>query len=545
MEPALRKIHATLTNRGFQFARPPAVYLGPILVHGIEATIEIDVVDLNFARLPTVRLIDSSKLPIKQLAHVIEDGAVCYHGGGLLLDLYDPGGSVLRVLIDTVVALERSFGGVAVEEFERELASYWRGRSVYFAIPQVSTGAIISGEVLPQTGDRSGGLVVVPKGAWPKHLKKKRLPATVIVLPDNLVHAAPFPPADLASALAYLGKQPRMPSGWASAILSAATRDEYLFIAAPNAIIGWQHEFPQNLNVLRKSKGVRPQFVKRVIEKTPEQIGLDRLVGREVDLAFCVNRNLAGDPSLVGKRVALIGCGTIGGYLARMLVQVGAGCGVPLVLYDTDTLSPGNLGRHLLGFSDLGKRKAEAVGDHLRSFHPAVEVMPRLVDATADWPSLEKMDIIIDATGEPNVSTALNELFMRAAKPGSELALLQSFVFGNGVAGQSFLNLKDGHACYRCLKTEFGGHWRHSPLKDDASPLVEAPATCGEGGYVPFAVDAPNAAAGLALRAVLDWAGAHPGARLRTVIVDHAAGREKPPWTSPAPLTGCPACGSR
>jgi hypothetical protein len=156
---------------------------------------------------------------------------------------------------------------------------------------------------------------------------------------------------------------------------------------------------------------------------------------------------------------------------------------------------------------------------------------------------LESADIVIVATGEPNVATALNDLFLRSSRPGTEFALLHSFVFGNGVAGQSFLNLKDGHACYRCLKTGFDGQWRYSPLKDPSSPLREAPATCGEGGYVPFAVDAPSAAAALALRAVLDWAGGHPGARLRTVIVDHAAGREKAPWESPKPLSGCPACG--
>lgn len=504
---------------------------------------EIDIVDIKFVRLPTVKLVDRSKLPINELAHLTLGSEVCYQDGGLVLDLYDPGGSVLRVLAEAETALERSYGGGAVSEFERELASYWQGTVLYFAMPRTATPSIVVGEVVPQSDDPGAGFVVVPKGAWKNGRKNIRLPATVISLTENLTPTARFPLQNLGAAIDYLRTQRDLPKGWRAAVLGAAARNEHLFVSAPNAVIGWRPDFLQHFSVLRKANGVRPSFIRQAVAKAPEQIGLDRLMGREVDLEFCVNRNLAGEPSLAGKRVALIGCGTIGGYLARMLVQTGAGCGAPFVLYDTDKLSPGNLGRHLLGFPDLGKRKAVAVADHLMAFHPDVQVTARLVDATTDWAALERADIVIDATGEPNVATALNELFLRSSRSGSELALLHSFVFGNGVAGQSFLNLKDGHACYRCLKTGFDGQWRYSPLKDPSSPLRETPATCGEGGYVPFAVDAPSAAAGLALRAVLDWAGGHPGARLRTVIVDHAAGRDKPPWTSPKPLPGCSACG--
>lgn len=511
-------------------------------MHGIEAVVEIDVVDRAFARLPTVKLVDRSRLPDKELAHLMSESGVCYHDGGLLLDLYDPGGSVLRVLKDVETTLESSFGGGAAAEFERELASYWKGRVVYFAVPREPAASIVPAEVLSHSVDQRNGLVVVRKGAWPKRSKRNRPAATVVNLSAKLTHTTTFPLSDLGSVLSYLDGQRGLPPNWRRAILGAAARVEPLFLVAPNAIIGWKPDFPQGLNILRKSKGARPSFIQRAVERAPHQIGLDRLMGREVDLAFCVNRNLAGEPSLVGKKVALVGCGTIGGYLARMLTQTGAGCGAPLIIYDTDTLSPGNLGRHLLGFPDLGKTKAAALADHLRSFHPEVEVVPQVRDATTDWRNLEKADIIIDATGEANVANALNELFMRSRCTGDELALLHTFVFGNGVAGQSLLNLKDGHVCYRCLKTAFDGQWRYSPLKDEDSPLREAPASCGEGSYVPFAVDAPSATAGLALRAVLDWAAGHPGARLRTVIVDQASGRAKPPWLSPKPLADCPAC---
>lgn len=538
-------IDATLKARGFEFVRPAAVYRGPVMVHGTAATVEIDIPDVSFSRLPVVKLIDRSNLSVKDVAHLADDHNVCYHDGALVLDLYNPGGSILRVLADVATAIERSFAGGAIVEFERELAAYWQGKTVYFAIAAGNEPAIIKADIVSASMEAKSGLAVIPAGAWRRRKTSVRRPATVIHLTESLHHTAQFPLPDLGAALAYLQVQPNLPSGWRAAVAGAAAREEHLFISAPNAIIGWLPDFPSSFKLLRMKNGFRPNFLQQTIKNAPGKIGLNRMTGKEVDLAFCVNRNMAGGPTLIGKRVALIGCGTIGGYLGRMLVQSGAGCEAALVIYDNDRLSPGNLGRHLLGFDDLGKWKAEATAIQLRSFHPDVEVTSRRVDATTDWSALERSDLIIDATGESNVATALNELFMRSPRSGEDVALMHTYVFGNGVAGQTLLNLKDGYACYRCLKTAFDGNWRYNPLKDPSSELRQAPARCGEGGYVPFSVDAPVAAAGLALRASLDWAAGRPGMRHRTVIIDHEAGREKIPWVSPKALKDCPACGPR
>lgn len=543
-DASLLKIDATLVARGFTFVRPPAVYRGPIRVHGSEAIVEIEIPDASFARLPSIRLLDRSKLPIIQLAHLVTDGFICYHDGGLPLDLYDPGGSVLRVLEEAVAALERSFGGGAAVEFERELASYWRGTHIYIAIPRAATPSIARGELMTLSGGADSGLVAVPKGAWSDTLKEPRFPTTLISVTANLRHTATFPPDSLESILSYLADQESLPNGWQDAVIDAAAAEEYLFVSAPNAIVGWKPTFPASVEIQRRGSGFRPSSFRKFVMRNPTQLGLQRVIGRQVDLTFCVTRNLAVRPNLIGKRVALVGCGTIGGYLARMLAQAGAGCGAPLLLYDTDAFSPGNLGRHELGFADLGRSKASALAEHLKRFHPAVEVDPRHADATADWSTLEGVSLIVDATGEPNVASSLNSQFLGSVRNGHELALLHTFVFGNGVAAQSFLNLKDGLACYRCLQTGFGGQWRYSPMKDPSAELETIAARCGEGGYAPFSVDAPIAAAALALRAALDWVEGLPGKRLRTTIVDHVAGRNRLDWTSPERLKSCPACGT-
>lgn len=545
MGDPLWTIDATLVAKGFELVRPVAIYRGPISIHGNQAIVEIDVRDLTFATVPTVKLVDASRLPVSELAHLLDEGDICYVGeAGLPLDLYDPGGSILRVLLEAEAALEKSFGGRAKTEFEMELASYWQGHSVYFAVSRHHAPAIIHADKVPQNEADGAGVVVIEKGAWADRKPEFRVPVTVLNFAENLQHIAKFPLPTLGAAIDYVAAQPNPPAGWREAVLGAAAESRDLFLAAPNAIIGWRPEFPPTLNMIKaKSKSFRPAFFRNAMERQLNNITLARLTGNETDLRHCVERNLYGRPSLVGKTITLVGAGTIGSYLARLLVQSGAGCESILHIYDTDTLRPGNLGRHLLGFDDLGRPKAQALADHLRAFHPDVKVEPNGSDATKDWAALERADLVIDATGEANVSTALNDMWIKSARSGRELAMLHTWVFGNGVAAQSFLNLKDGHACYRCLKTGFDGQWRHNPLKDTNSPLLQAPARCGEAGYVPFGVDAPVAAAGLALRAALDWAGGRPGKRLRTVIVDHEAGRDKVPWVSPEPLSDCAACG--
>jgi hypothetical protein len=183
------------------------------------------------------------------------------------------------------------------------------------------------------------------------------------------------------------------------------------------------------------------------------------------------------------------------------------------------------------------------MADLLRRFHPDVQIRSFNRNALDEWHALERSDLIIDATGDYNVAAALNHLRMNSKKDGSELAILHAWVFGNGIAAQTFLNLKDGYGCYRCLKPTFDGPWRFAPVKDVHKLVDLAPALCGEAGYIPFAADAPVAAASLALRATLDWAAKRPGQRFRTITLDYEEGKEVK-WASPSRSNGCPACGS-
>lgn len=68
------------------------------------------------------------------------------------------------------------------------------------------------------------------------------------------------------------------------------------------------------------------------------------------------------------KRVAVIGCGGLGGYVIEELVRVGIG---HLNLFDPDIFSPSNCNRQLNALSStLGHNKAEVAAARCRAIHP-------------------------------------------------------------------------------------------------------------------------------------------------------------------------------
>lgn len=68
-------------------------------------------------------------------------------------------------------------------------------------------------------------------------------------------------------------------------------------------------------------------------------------------------------------RCSLIGCGSIGSYLAEALAEYGV---EHFALNDKEALSPDNIARHLCGYNYVGKRKAAAVSSALKKHNPNI-----------------------------------------------------------------------------------------------------------------------------------------------------------------------------
>ena len=316
---------------------------------------------------------------------------------------------------------------------------------------------------------------------------------------------------------------------------------KFVCLAANNCTLGVTVELPANIAVAVRAKKLRSSKLQPLLAKQKTKLDIKRSGGYWTGLAEIAQRNLHGIKTLDGKAIALVGCGTLGSHLAKFLIQSGAGASAPLTLIDGQLLSAGNIGRHYLGHSRIGEAKASALAEELKSFHPQCDIRATVGDALAQKTVLADVNLLVDATGDWNTQYALNELFYEDGISAD--AILHCWISGNGAAVQAFLNVRGDECCFRCLRPSMDAGPRFPALK----PGVEAnmaPATCGDGNYIPYSVAAPATAAGLACDMAIGWANDKPGARLRTIVLDHERGIERKP-TSPSAHKTCPSCLSR
>ena len=181
---------------------------------------------------------------------------------------------------------------------------------------------------------------------------------------------------------------------------------------------------------------------------------IDAISALRIDSKYMLTRGCA-ETSLENKAVLLIGCGSVGGFVAENLCQCGIG---KLDILDKERITVDNVHRHVLGFSDAvtGGFKADLLKSRLEARFPYVEIDSlNYVDRTAETfisnPKRLKMyDLVVSATGNPTVDLELNDsLFPMEEAP----SLVVCFNEPYGIGGHAIAVLKNG-ACLRCLYTD-------------------------------------------------------------------------------------------
>ncbi len=515
-------------------------------MRGRSVSVAVEFLVPHLGRLPRLylknRVVD---LP-DAVAHVEENDRICYaREEELVLDPHNPRGSVALCMLKMQEALERIAKGELQDEVAQEFPQHWQGTSVYVDLPPGAKAAF----AFPVRRD-GGNFNVIAESS--KRLKRfevcdaeirtaeaSKAPVVLLTTDRTLTFTRTLRvPRVLAELLALLASVSEdLPQMLLSGVARAWPNQSLFILRAPNGTVGGRLVIPSLL-----AKAVqRPQFLAKLLQKKAGTVIVDRLTGLSLDPSFIYRRNMAEQPNLGGKKIALVGIGTIGGWLARFLAQSGAGTdGGRLVLLDDDNLRPGNLGRHWLGTPYLGMNKAVGARKELYRTNPDCEVAAIPEDAFKHISTLMDFDLVIDATGEQAVSDVLNADLVRARRERQKAPTsLHVWLVGSGVAAQALLADSGENACFRCLRTTDGLE-RNRLLRPD-HPAALTPANCGEGAYFAYGVGAPAMAAGLALQMCLDWAKDAPSPRLRTIRINHEATFEVKDKNA-ARLENCPAC---
>jgi hypothetical protein len=150
--------------------------------------------------------------------------------------------------------------------------------------------------------------------------------------------------------------------------------------------------------------------------------------------------------SLRDKKVLLVGCGSVGGEVARRVASSGV---EHLELSDPDVYSEENLYRHCLPERYIGCLKSLGLVIELKSQFLWLNAHHhnRTLQALINEQFLESFDLIIVAVGSPSDERLF---YQQVRRRGIATPILYTWVEGYGVGGHAILDCPDQPGCFKC-----------------------------------------------------------------------------------------------
>jgi molybdopterin/thiamine biosynthesis adenylyltransferase len=564
------KIHEALINEGFKLTRslPFIIYTGSISSHKSRIPIELVFFDKNLVTPPSIKLLEMPDYIPTVCAHINNNGYLCYiNGEQAHLTREDLAGGVIGCLRLAEKLLNRLINGDALTDTQDEFPIYWQGSSLLIDIPKKILPGLIPNtsflKIIRKTTEDHEYLIGLDQeelfaayAHWDIEAISRSI--SLRVIDSNIAlgaTASNWPPKTLQDLKHWLIQS----NNPAVRELSNCAKDAYLqkkdmiivLIRAPNASCAALVDFKDARKVIRartadefmriifnekRGKPVRDQHSHP--KSWAAKSNITRLTPIPADPQSWLTRNLSDlNAGLSEKRIALIGVGAIGGYLADLLAKSGAGfLGGELRLIDTDELSVGNIGRHILGFGDIGLAKTKGMKNLLEKNYPRINVTTSDSNEKIES-AVRNFDLIIDATGNQGLSNYLNELKLKELiKP----PILFAWVAGTGCGSQAYLFADKTHACLRCLEYDSPGSNGSIMRRDYKVELKNTAGSCGD-WLVPFSAPAAIHAAALAADLATGWSKGVPNPRFRSITIDYINGKTVKP-TSPLTNMGCKTC---
>jgi molybdopterin/thiamine biosynthesis adenylyltransferase len=542
-----------LLQRGFQTRRSRGIrqiFEGELRLTAGAVPVRLEVDDWDFLDYPTIRLLDRPAFLPKVLPHVAAGGDFCYlRPESVVLDRFDPVGALLQCLDQAQAVLESMVSDPErrVQDIQDEFLAYWlNGKMWCVLLGAVDAKDTQAGYFTLRSGDRSLRMIskclgeVKELGAAIGYPDVEKTSATCWLLHSKVYPAAPEKlPETIKELFGYLRL---WDEGLYKAVQNILEHDKsYLSFGAisfaiesPAGWLGFGFEFDETV---RRGYEKKPALYKQYLHNRGGSRKIFRMVIDDISPKFIHSRNLLF-PDLTNKKITLVGCGAIGGYLAKALANLGAGRGTRglLKIIDHGNIGAENVGRHYLGMNSLNRSKAEATAEDLRKQFPGIRIEARNARILLN-PNLFLTDLVVDATGKEAVSQMLNDYRLSAGREVSPF--LYVCIRGNGEAVQALWTDSIKYGCFRCLRMPPGQNHL-----DDRFKLLRSPPQLGFLGcqaFTPYAVSAPMSASALAIDMIIDWLKGDVSPRFRTRSIEGAeVNRVKSQDIEP--LQGCPAC---
>lgn len=183
---------------------------------------------------------------------------------------------------------------------------------------------------------------------------------------------------------------------------------------------------------------------------TPDTLEGWKLEALHVDSVITPESLLPRSGARIGlqkRKVCIVGCGSVGGYVADMLASSGVG---ELTLVDYDTFRPENIHRHCLGSHYLYYKKTVALSVQLEQKYPFVRATsaPGYLESFLNDGKLDAYDAVVLATGDVTLERYANEILH--AKSNAPI-LISAWVDAYGVGGHAIASMPGMPGCLSCI----------------------------------------------------------------------------------------------
>ncbi len=205
-----------------------------------------------------------------------------------------------------------------------------------------------------------------------------------------------------------------------------------------------------------------------------------------IDKQYLMTRSNEVTNILADKKALLIGCGSLGGYIANELVKAGI---EKMMLLDADHLYEINVFRHLLGLEYVGQYKCVALQNYLEKNISDLKIssLPEKIEEAVQEGNIEfdEYDLIISATGNHNVNRWINQYVM-----SNKLAIPVVYAWNEVLGiGNHVAYIEYGNAgCYECFigrDEDTGELYDRTSYCRQGQKVVQKVAGCGS-SFIPY-----------------------------------------------------------
>lgn len=196
---------------------------------------------------------------------------------------------------------------------------------------------------------------------------------------------------------------------------------------------------------------------------------IEVIYSKRCDLYF-LNKQIGNDTSIINKKIAVIGAGSLGSYVCTELVKSGM---KNITIYDGDIFEHENIMRHTLPYMFTSYSKTTSLKRMLELIHPEVKI--RAVNEYVTITKLEEVmnnfDLIIFTVGSSDIQLLCNKMFKDKMynKP-----VIYTWLEAGG-ENSHILKIdyaKDG--CFECLYTDNNGKLINNKVNFLTDEIVES-----------------------------------------------------------------------